>query len=73
VIVVKCHVEQFFIYIMVRTSCDNDDVRFLLDQHASLRFLFSLCSLKQQSAGRYIAPFERIIQILSQTSFTLTP
>jgi len=34
VIVAKCHVEQFFIYIMVRTSCDNDDARFLLDQHA---------------------------------------
>jgi hypothetical protein len=42
---------QFFSYIKVRTShfqWDDDEVRFLLDQHAELDF-YSNSSLKQQS------------------------
>jgi hypothetical protein len=39
---------------------DDDEVRFVLDQHAELD-LYSVCSLKQQSAGRYVAPLGHII------------
>jgi hypothetical protein len=50
------------------TSCwDDDDARFVLDQHAVLDF-YNASSLKQQSAGRHGAPFEHIIPIPSNTS-----
>ena len=45
--------EQFFIYVIARTSYiqwNDDDVRFVLDQHAELD-LYSANSLKQQSVG----------------------
>ena len=42
-----------------------DDVLFVLDQHANLDF-YSASSLKQQSAGRHVAPLGHIILILSQ-------
>ena len=48
--------EQFFSYIMARTSYirwDDNDVLFVLDQHAKLDFN-SVGSLKQQSAGRHV-------------------
>jgi hypothetical protein len=59
---------------MVRTSYfqRNDDVRFVLDQHAELDF-YSSSSLKQQSAGRHVAPLGHIILIPSQPVFALTP
>jgi hypothetical protein len=41
----------------------RDDVRFVLDQHAELDF-DSASSLKQQSAGRHVAPLGHIILIL---------
>ena len=44
---------------------DDDDVLFVLDQHAELDF-YSASSLKQQSGGRHIAPLEHIILIPSQ-------
>ena len=50
--------EQFSSYIMARTSyihCNDDDVHFVLDQHAELDF-YSASSLKQQSADRCISP-----------------
>ena len=57
-----------FIYIMSRTSYvqsnDNNDVRFVLDQHA-LMDLYSANLLKQQSIGRHVAPLGHIILILS--------
>jgi hypothetical protein len=37
-------------------------VRFVLDQHAELDF-YSASSLKQQSAGRHVAPLGHIILI----------
>jgi thiamine biosynthesis protein ThiC len=43
----------------------DDDVRFVLDQHTELDF-DSASSLKQQSAGRHVAPLEHIILIPSQ-------
>ena len=60
--------EQFFSYIMAWTSYfqwNDDDVRFVLDQHAELDY-YSANSLKQQSSGRHVAPLGHIILIPSQ-------
>ena len=65
--------EQFFSYIMARTSniqWDDNDIRFVLDQHAELVF-FSAISLKQQSTDRHVAPIWPIILISSQPVFAL--
>jgi len=51
---------------------DDDEVRFVLDQHAELDF-YSASSLKQQSEGRHVAPFGHIILIPSQPVFALSP
>jgi hypothetical protein len=67
--------EQFFSYIMARTSYiqwNDDDARFVLDQHAEFD-LYSARSLKQQSVGRHVVPFGHIILIPSQPVFGLTP
>jgi hypothetical protein len=67
--------EQFFSHIMARTSYiqwNDDDICFVLDQHADLDF-YSAISLKQQSAGRHVAPLWHIILIPSQQVFVLTP
>ena len=47
--------EQFFSYIMARTSyiCRDYDLRFILDQHTWLDFHSATSSLKQQSSGRH--------------------
>jgi hypothetical protein len=58
------------------THCENklifneidDDVRFVLDQHAELEF-YSASSLKQQSADRHVASLGHIILIPSQPVF----
>jgi hypothetical protein len=47
-------------------------MRFVLDQHAELDFN-SASSLKQQSAGRHVAPLEHIILIPSQPVLALSP
>jgi hypothetical protein len=47
---------------------DDDEVRFVLDQHAELDF-YSTSSMKQQSAGRHVAPLGHIILIQSQPVF----
>ena len=59
---------------MARTSYIqwNDDVRFVLDQHAELDF-HSASSLKQQSRDRHVTPLGHIILIQSQPVFVLTP
>jgi hypothetical protein len=52
--------EQYSSYISANTSYiwwDDDDVHFVLDQHAELDF-YSASSLTQQSAGRHVAPLE---------------
>jgi hypothetical protein len=41
---------------------DDDDVRFIQDQHTELDF-YSASSLKQQSAGRHVALLWHIILI----------
>ena len=68
--------EQFFIYIYIMTRISyiqwNDDgVCFVLDQHTSLD-LNSAISLKQQSVGKYAAPLQQIILILSQPVWILS-
>ena len=68
-------IQQFFNYIMARTSYfqwDVDEVRFVLDQYAELDF-YSASSLKQQFAGRHVAPLGHIILIPSQPVFALSP
>jgi hypothetical protein len=47
--------EQFFSYHGENKLIFNDEVRFVLDQHAELD-LYSASSPKQQSAGRHVAP-----------------
>ena len=46
--------------------------RFVLDQHTELDF-YSASSLKQQPAGRYVAPLGNIILIPSQPVIVRTP
>jgi hypothetical protein len=53
-------------------NTDDDEVRFVLDQHAELDF-YSASSLKRQSAGRHVAPLGHIIPIASQPVFALSP
>ena len=48
----------------VNFQWDDDEVRFVLDQYAKLDF-YSASSLKQQSAGRHVAPLVHIILIPS--------
>ena len=50
----------------------NDDILFVLDQHAYLDF-YSVGTPKLQSAGGHVAPFGHIILIPSQPVFVLTP
>jgi hypothetical protein len=56
----------------VNFQWEYDEVRFVLDQHAELD-VYSASSLKQQSAGRYVAPLGHIILIPSQSIFALSP
>jgi hypothetical protein len=66
--------EQFFSYSMARTryiQWDDNDVRFVLEQHAQLDF-YSASSLKQQSAVRHVVPLGHIILISSQPVFALS-
>ena len=56
----------------VNFQWDDDEVRFVLDQHAYLDF-YSASSLKQQSADRHVAPLRHIILIPSQPVFALSP
>jgi hypothetical protein len=52
--------------VQVNFQSDDDEVRFVLDQHAELDFN-SASSLKQQSAGRHVGPFGHIILIPSRS------
>jgi hypothetical protein len=54
----------------VNFQWDDDEFRFVQDQHAELDF-HSASSLKQQSAGRHVAPLGHIILIPSQSVFAL--
>ena len=58
--------EFIFSYIMMRTS--YVPITFVRDKHAYLDF-YSVISLKQQSAGRHVAPLGHIILITSEPVF----
>ena len=49
----------------VTFSLDDDDVHFILDQHAEFDFLV-LNSVKQQSMGRHVASLRHNILMMSQ-------
>jgi hypothetical protein len=57
---------------LVNFQWDDDEVCFVLNQHAELDF-YCASSLKQQFTGRYITPFRHIILIPSQPVFALSP
>ena len=68
-------IQQFFIVYhgeQVNFQWDDDEVRFVLDQHAELDF-YNAMSLKQQSAVRHMAPLGHIILIPSYPVFALSP
>jgi hypothetical protein len=48
---------------------DDDEVHFVLDQHAKLDF-YNASSMKQQCVDRHVAP---LILVSSQPFFTLSP
>jgi hypothetical protein len=50
-------------------QCIDDEIRFLLDQQALFYFFYSASSLKQQSAGKHVAPLGHIILIPSHPVF----
>ena len=56
----------------VNYQWDDDEVRFVLDEHAELD-LHSASSLKQQSVDRHVAPLGHIIIMPSQPVFALSP
>jgi hypothetical protein len=56
----------------VNFQWDDDEVRFVLGQHAELDF-YSASTLEQQSAGWHVAPLGHIILIPSQPMFAISP
>ena len=56
----------------VNFQWENDEVCFVLDQHAELD-VYSASSLKQQSADRHVLPLRHIVLILSHPVFALSP
>jgi hypothetical protein len=56
----------------VNFQWDDEEVRFVLDQHAEFDF-YSARSLKQQPAVRRVVPLRQIILIPSQPVFVLSP
>ena len=53
---------------MLILEWDDDEVRFVLDQHAKLDF-YSASSLKQQSAGRHVVPIGMVSSMKIMTFF----
>jgi len=56
----------------VNFQWDDDEVRFVLDQHAELDF-YSASTLKQQYAVRNVPPLGHSILIPNQPVFALSP
>ena len=61
-LVVKCQFSNCSWQEQVNFQWDDDEVRFVLDQHAKLDFFYNASSLKQQSSDRHVTP--------SQTHYT---
>ena len=55
----------------VNFQWDDDEVRFVLDQHAELDF-YCASSVKKPFKDRHVAPFGHIILIPSQPVLSLT-
>jgi len=73
VIVVECQFSNFSTISWrekVNFQWNDDEVRFVLEQHAELH---SDSSLKQQSADKNVAPLGHIILIPSQEVFVFSP
>jgi hypothetical protein len=51
---------------------DDDELRFVLDQHTELD-IYSASLSKQQFAGRHVTPLGHIILIQSQPVFAFSP
>jgi hypothetical protein len=58
-------------FIFLQWNKNDDDVSFVLDQHAELD-LYSVGSLKLQCADIHVAPLGHIILIPSQPVFVLS-
>ena len=56
----------------VNFQWNDDEVRFVLDQHAQFDF-YSANSLKQQSSDRHVAPLGHIVLIPNKPIFDLSP
>jgi hypothetical protein len=56
--------------VQVNFQWDDDEVRFVLDQHTELDF-YSASSLKQQPAGRHVTPLGHIILGIMVSMLTL--
>jgi len=70
--------QQFFSNIMARFnyfSIDDDEIRFVLDQHAKLNLYYRASSLKQHSVDTHVAllGLGHIILIPSQPFFARSP
>jgi hypothetical protein len=70
---VSNHVTRYLKFsITVNYQWDDDEVHFVLDQHAEFDF-YSASSLEQQSTDRHGTPLGHIILISSQPVFALSP
>jgi hypothetical protein len=66
----SCEVDLYISHGQVNFQSDDDEVRFVLDQHDELD-ICSTSSLQQQSTGRHVAPLGHIILIPSHQVFVL--
>ena len=71
-IVVFCNFSAISWREQVNFQLNDDDVLFVLDQHAELDF-YSASSLKQQSVDRHVAPTRTHYSDSEPTSFALSP
>ena len=71
-IVVFCNFSAISWREQVNFQLNDDEVLFVLDQHAELDF-YSASSLKQQSVDRHVAPTRTHYPDSEPTSFALSP
>ena len=67
---------NFFSYIMARKSYiqwDHENIHFVLIRPKPQLYIYNASTLKQQSAGRHVAPLRHIILIAGQPVFTVGP
>ena len=69
--------EQFYSHTMTRTiyilwDDDDDDFHFVVDRHAEMD-VYTVTSLKHQSAGRHVDPLAETTLILRHSVFDIIP